>query len=308
MVQEERFTFESDPMHLSHRDEFIHTAPADSSHWREGYHFNGYDPVNSIGLSINKGFNPSKGWIEEIVMVYSSSLYILQKRIPMEDNLLDSGSILLFPRIPFQTWDILIDDFFNVVQHGYASSNLHKITIRVTYEACDSPFAYTTSRGDRYEQPGILTGTVTEKSKDITISAPGIRDHSWEKRDIHEWNTWFALMGNFNSGKALNIAVINRNNKTESSVWLKSKAYHSSYSVKIKKDFNNQLLISSNIELVLKNFNDSIHTYNTHMKSFVILSPTKNNTAPYMVESLVDIESESEKGFGFLWYGNRNQQ
>jgi hypothetical protein len=87
-------------------------------------------------------------------------------------------------------------------------------SIDVTFDAIHEPFDYDQNRGgcpewqatNRYEQSGIIHGTLTWRGRTIEIDAPGHRDHSWGRRDwdaLHHYK-WLAVAGR---DRAANVMV-----------------------------------------------------------------------------------------------------
>lgn len=114
---------------------------------------------------------------------------------------------LLAEGLDFDRWDVgrlrvRVGPDFRSATAEYADDD---VALDIEFTALHDAFDYAQNAGgcppyqatNRYEQGGIITGTLRWKGRDITLNGPGHRDHSWGRRDwdaVHHYK-WLAVAG-----------------------------------------------------------------------------------------------------------------
>ena len=268
--------------------------PMSTPLWREGYHFNGFDTQTMTGISISAGIRPAMSMKEEVVTIHGENvlLFLNMRQVPCEDALNQGLKMELLK--PLQTWGLHMKDSFQILNNK-TPSGTKDVELDLKFESDIPVYGYSTKRGDRYEQPGSLKGEITTDDDVIKIEANGIRDHSWEIRDISTWGEWYSFMGWIIPG-AYCMFTYMKDTGVYTGGWLKTDSYEELESVMVCPYFSGDYL-------------DECKTYigtsrqqvgwKSKVISFVPLSLGKNDDAT-LVETVVQLNTG---GYGFLWYG-----
>jgi hypothetical protein len=284
-------------------DERPHRPSSPDPRWREGYHFNVYDPANSIGLSISVGIRPVLGVKEEVVSVHLPGPLVFLNLASLEgEDAAEAGSVRMEPLVPLKKWRIWMRGSFRETEDGSPTNTLKEAGFDLCFESDIPPYGYPTTRGERYEQPGSLRGEVRIGERTIDLEGTGIRDHSWETRDMSQWQEWYALMGWFESGEALNFARIRFDDHTSCDGWLRTDRYHEIRNVRVEPGFSRgvlrqcQMVIETPIETSKRGW--AVNAQPISLVAIPLGEPGKGR----LVETLVRLGMGETRGYGFLWY------
>jgi hypothetical protein len=280
-------------------DEFQHRPSSQDPRWREGYHFNVYDPANGIGLSISVGIRPVLGLKEEVVSLHlPSPLVFLNLASLEEEDAAEAGSVKMEPLVPLRRWRIRMQDSFRETEDGSPSNTFREAGFDLCFESDIPPYGYSTDRGERYEQPGSLRGKVRIGERTIDLGGRGIRDHSWETRGMSQWQGWYALMGWFESGEALNFARIRSDDRTSCDGWRRTDRYHGIRDVRVDPVFSGDVLRQCQMYIETSQGGSEVNSQLISLVSIPLGEPGKGR----LVETLVKLGMGESRGYGFLWY------
>lgn len=279
-------------MEVKKEDEYTH-PPKDGVLWWENYHFNGYDPETKVGFTTYTAVKPAKNVREEIIVVYPGE-WVYRNQHKLKENPLKSGSLKMEPVTPLKTWNIFIQETF---KKKSLSDTKENIQLDLTFESDITPYGYSTNRGDRYEQPGSLSGEITIGGKSVPFSGKGIRDHSWEIRHIPSWGEWYGLMGYFGTG-FLTGAYMDAQGKKMCQGWVKTDTYSKIVDMDINCKFSKD--IAERCAMVITTDTDKLK-FMSQLISYVYVPMGKEQKGAQVIESLVQLD---ENGYGFLWYGH----
>lgn len=277
---------------ISPQDEYLH-APSGNLQWREGYHFNAYDTGNRIALSISIGLRPAMGIREEVVTLHTEIPLVYVSMSKLKENPLASGSFDIEPVELLKSWRIYLNDSFLSALEGAPSGPLHKVEADLEFETGEPVFGYSTERGNRYEQPGSLTGEIHLENENINFQGRGIRDHSWEVRDMYVWEEWYSLMSCFPDFE-LSFSYFKSGGTTAWDGWLKRNDYSLLKTVNLTPTFSSGVL--TQCQMRVDTAKEQMNLKSTVL-SHVSLS-MGTNTGSAIEETVVQVNG----GYGFLWY------
>jgi hypothetical protein len=297
-------------MQVSVEEEYLHLPPSSKNLlWIESYAFNGYDPVKEIGIVTYTGINPASGVKIETITLHSKDPLFFQNIENFEkEDAFESGVVRMEPLIPLKKWRIYMKDSFKKIENGYLSHSFKEVELDLHFDSITPPYRFFTNRGDRYEQPGLLKGKVRIGEETMDFKGRGIRDHSWEIRNVPTWGQFYWLMGCFTSGESVSFTYMGMDDNSLCHGWLRTGEYHEIQRVQMNPGFSGNFLrecqmcietsrkvINLNVE-VLSNF-----SFPQKLISFV--SPSQRKIMKtIVVENLVQLE---KRGYGFLWYGKK---
>jgi hypothetical protein len=278
--------------------EFQHLPPQGDPLWREGYHFNGYDAERKIGFSMSVGIWPVPGFKEEIVALYGEEPLLFADKRGLDKEDLTMGSIKLHPLEPLKKWKIQINSSFQKTKNGTPLNICEEAELDLWFASDVLPYTYSTERGNRYEQPGFLKGKIRIGEKFMEFNGRGIRDHSWETRNIKNWGEWYGLMTYLQSGEALTFALFDHGDRVLCSGWLKTDNYYDIHDIQIDPVFSGDILRECHI--IVKTSKKRLEL-TSHLISFVELFKKGEQESGKVVEALVQLGEN--QGYGFMWYG-----
>lgn len=283
-------------METTPEDEYPH-VPLEDCLWREGYHFNGYDPVNRLGVTISIGIKPVLGYREEIVAVHMKDpLVFLKLREIDGDNVLHLGTLKLELLDPLRKWRTTIKDSFQRTDHGIPSKLSEEVEFDLYFDSNISPHKYRTKKGERYEQPGFFEGEIRMGNDSLDFKGTGIRDHSWEIRDVASWGEWYGLMGWTELGMYLTVTYLKINNNFFWKGWLRTDDYHEIQNVQADPVFSGDVL--EKYTMKVEAWREKME-FTSRVLSYFLIPAEEKGRKP-VVETAVELE---EGGYGFLWYG-----
>ncbi len=286
-------------MDVKVEDEFQHLPPQEEPLWREGYHFNGYDTDQRVGFSITVGIWPLLKYKEEVITVYTEEPLLFRDKIELnKGDVLTTGSIKLHPLELLKRWRIQINGSFQKTKKGTPLNIREEAELDLCFESDALSYGYSTERGNRYEQPGSLNGRLRIGEQFIEFKGRGIRDHSWEIRNIKSWGEWYGLMTYLRSGEALTFTYLNHGDKALWSGWLKTDSYYDIHNMQIDSVFSGDILRECHIVIETSEKRMELAS---HLLSFVELSTGREQGSSRVVEALVQIGEN--QGYGFMWYG-----
>ncbi|MBU7023857.1 MAG: hypothetical protein HXS40_06785 [Theionarchaea archaeon] len=278
---------------VSPQDEYPHASPGNPQ-WREGYHFNAYDTGNRMALSISIGIRPATGIREEVVTLHKEIPLVYVSMSKLRENPLASGRFDMEPVELLKSWSIRLNGSFLSAPEGAPSRPLHKVKLGLHFESGEPVFGYSTERGTRYEQPGSLMGEIHLENENITFQGRGIRDHSWEARDMSSWEEWYSLMSCC-PDCALVFNYLKSGGTVAWSGWLKRDDYSLLKTVNVAPTFSSGVLTQCRTSVGTEK---EQMTLESTVLSHVSLS--MGTTAGSAVEETV---VQVNGGHGFLWYG-----
>jgi len=228
----------------------------------------------------------------------------LGRRTLEGEDFLQLDSLKIEPLIPFKKWRIGMKEFFQKTEHGTFLDSSEEIEFDLYFEAETPPCGYLVERfsqdkGKRYEQPGSLRGKARVGDRTMNFEGQGIRDHSWELRDVSKWEDWFGMMGWFESGDAVTLVNITSGDTTFCEGWQRTDNYHEVLNARMNP-----------VSDVLKMRHICIETSKEKLEivsrpfSFVTIPTGEQST---MTEILVELEQDENHGHGFLWCGGLNR-
>lgn len=286
-------------MEVRAEDEFQHPPPGDPR-WREGYHFNGYDPALHLGLSISVGIRPLVGFREEVVIVHlPDPLLFLNLRPLAGDDALRLGSLQLEPVVPLEQWDIHLADSLQEMKDGDLTGVSRQVAFDLHFASNLPPYGYATGRGARYEQPGCLTGEIRFGERTLVLEGRGIRDHSWEIREMLRWDALYSLMGWFESGEALDFTHIRSGGQTSCEGWHKTDHYDHVSDVRIEPLFSEDILQVCHVHV--QTSTGHVLEVSAQVLSFACI-PLGGPGQGKLAETIVQLRLGQSHGHGFLWY------
>ncbi len=281
---------------LKAQDDYLHIPPAKSLSWREGYHFEGYDSLNQVGVSISIGIRPVLGTREEIVIVYLPEPLLFLNQRNLEKDALGMGSLRLEPLVPLEKWSIQMADSFQKMGQENEASTLEEVNLDLCFESTAPAFGYSTNRGKRYEQPGSLKGTLSIGERSLAFKGQGIRDHSWAIRDTSKWGESYTLFGWFGSVQSLVLAYTEYDGKLSCNSWQRTDTYYEISKVRIDPVFSGSVLTECRMRAQTP---DGELEVSVHPKSFVFLPIGGELDA---AEVVCELRMGEERGYGFMWY------
>jgi hypothetical protein len=282
-------------MDVNEKDEYMH-EPLRDPLWWENYHFNGYDPASGIGITVYTAMKPNTDMREEIIVIYSGNPLIFRNENSLGENALKSGSLKMECVQPLRKWEMCMKDSFERTENGSLADTFCEVECHLLFESDIPPYGYSTTRGNRYEQPGRLRGTMTIDGASVDFHGKGIRDHSWEIRFLPSWGKWYALMGWFKSG-ALTCAFMDVGGQTYSQGWVRTDTYADIQSIRIHPMTSGDIVKKAHIEVETSG---TVRELDTTLLSYVLIPMREEQKRREAVETLVTLD---EEGHGFLWYG-----
>lgn len=276
-------------------DEYEHT-PLDNPLWREGYHFNGYDAEKEIGVTISIGIRPALKMKEEVAAVHKKgdTLLLLKVR-EVTHNALSVG-VTMEPKELLKKWDVSVKDSFQKVEKGNPLKTSKNVECDLQFVYALPVSGYSTERGIRYEQPGILKGEITLEDSLFTFKGKGIRDHSWEIRDMTQWEEWYSFMV-WTTSRFFMLTYVKQDDTVSCEGWVSRELesdpmYSSVRSIQVNPTFSGDVL--KTCVLTVETAKESL-TLNPKVISFILL--------PMGAKIMETVVSFEEGGSGFLWYG-----
>lgn len=282
---------------ITPEDEYQH-PPQENPLWWENYYFNGYDPVKKIGITTYVGIKPVLGVREEIIIVYAGDPLLFRNEKELEKNALTSGSLQMEPVELLKKWRIYMKDSFQKTKDSPLSDS-EEVEFDLLFESDIPPFGYSTNRGTRYEQPGILRGRIFIGGNTVGFHGRGIRDHSWEIRFVPSWGEWYGLMGCLPFG-FVTCAYMDIKGSKLCQGWVRTDTYSEIQGIQVDPVFSGDILKECRITM------DTVETtleIDSHVISFVSLSMGEEQGRSDVRETLVHLD---ENGHGFLWYGKQH--
>jgi hypothetical protein len=286
---------------LKAQDEYPHVPPVESPFWREGYHFNGYDPLNKVAVSVSIGIRPALGVREEIVVVYLPEPWLFLNRRNLEGgDALGIGSLRMQPLVPLERWSVQMKDSFQKTEHGNATRISKEVNFDLCFESSVPAFGYSTNRGERYEQPGSLKGTLSIGKKAIDFEGRGIRDHSWAMRDTSKWGESYTLFAWFEPAPDLVLACLEYDGEISRDSWQRTDGQHEIREVRVDPVFSGSVLTECRIR---GQSPDGELEVNAQLISFIFLPIGGELDA---AEALYKVRMGEERGHGFMWYAKQS--
>ena len=283
-------------MKITEDDEYIHQV-ASSPLWREGYHFNGYDHQRKIGISISFGIMPHTGRIEEIVVLHTDPVLLFFSITESSQKSLHGRNIRMMPEIPLEKWNLHVEGTFTDTAHSQWETTLVDVSLDLYFIADCPPFGYSTTGGFRYEQPGCLYGETLIGNKCTTFQGKGMRDHSWETRNISTWGEWYIIMGEIIPGWFLSCAWLGQDGKPQCHGWLKKDAYREIGKMEIHPRFSHEALESCAVFIETQH---DIISFSARPLTTISLNSNTVSPVKSIQESLVHFLPG--EGYGFMWY------
>lgn len=282
-------------------DEYPHIPQSEDILWREGYHFNGYDPLNKTGITISMGIRPLIGKKNDFVMIHVQDIFLFLNRRHLEGDALHLGSLRMEPVVPFEKWRIWMKDSFQKTRDGEFLDIFEEVEFDLHFESRIPPCGHSVERfsldkGKRYEQPGFLRGRMRIGDRTLDFEGEGIRDHSWEIRNLSKWGKWYGMMGWFESGKAVKFVFITIGNKIFCEGWYRTKDYQEVINAWMDPVLEN---IQKRRQIHIETSREKLEM-NSHMISFITIPVGERSK---MLETLVELEHGIDHGYGFLWDG-----
>jgi hypothetical protein len=279
---------------ITPKDEYLHTPPPDLL-WREGYHFNGYDTAEKMGITISIGIRPTMGIKEELVVLHAEHPLLFVNVRELDQNVLAQENFRMEPVQPLKMWKIRMEDSFQKIENGKPVNISEEVKLDLQFGSVIEQYGYSTERGDRYEQPGILKGKIRIEDTPIEFEGRGIRDHSWETRDMAAWQEWYAFMGWISPGSAASIVYIRHDDAIFGTGWLKADTYYDVRDVQVHPYLSGDILETCTMNI--ETLKESV-TMRSQLHSHVSLSLGREGAE--LVETVAHLD---EGGYGFLWYG-----
>lgn len=290
-------------MKVKTEDEFLHFSHPDDPLWWENYHFNGYDSINKVGIGIYVGIKPVLGLKEELVTLHSENPFFFRDQKKLEGELpLVNGSLKIEPLKLLKKWRICIRDSFQRIENGNLSNDTKEVEIDLCFNPNASAHGFSTNRGDRYEQPGFLEGEVAIGDKFIHLRGNGIRDHSWEIRNVLGWGEWYWFMGGFKSGDVMSFTYMRVGDSKFCHGWLRTNQYHEIRDIHLDPKFSGGVLKECLMEI--ETARERLEMSSQPM-SFVLipLGEEFGKSTQKVTETLVRLNRS--EGYGFMWYGRQ---
>jgi hypothetical protein len=286
---------------LSPKDEFPHAPSSKTPLWREGYHFNGYDPLNHMGITASTGISPTAGMKNDLVTVRMQDVFLFLHQTPLEkEDVLQQSSLKIELLVPFKKWRVQMKDSFRRTNNGKYLDDSEEVEFDLHFESETPPCGYeverfSTDRGKRYEQPGSLKGRIRIGDSTMDFEGSGIRDHSWEIRDSSQWEKWYGMMGWAESGEAVTFVNISRGAEIFCEGWRRTDTYQDVLNTRMDP-------ISTDVlherQIHIETFEEELEIRSQQI-SFVAIPEGENTT---VIEALVELELGSNHGYGFLWH------
>lgn len=275
-------------------DEFPH-SPGPHPRWREGYHFNAYDARRTVGISISAGIRPALDVKEEVVFLHLASpmVFLNGQRLGGEDGL-QVGDVHMEIVTPLQQWRIWGQAPFRRAEE----SEEEEVAFDLLFTSDGTPHGYTTPRGERYEQPGRLQGHLVVGERKLALDGPGVRDHSWEVRDLSGWREWYSMMARFETGSGLSFTWARLDEGPVHDGWWWAQSFQGIEHVVIDAARAGDELEACHVQL-------DMPAGVLEVKAIPI-SQIRIPLGPgqgHLTETLVRLQKGRERGFGFLWYG-----
>ena len=284
-----------DIMKIIPEDDYPHT-PSDNPLWREGYHFNGYDPVSRIGVTASIGIKPFQGYREEIVAVHTENPVVFLTMRPLDKDFLNVGTLKMEIIEPLKKWRVEMKDTFQKMENG-VPSGVTNVELDLYFDSVIPPYKYSTKRGERYEQPGTLEGAVKVGNTSIDFKGNGVRDHSWELRDMTTWAEWYSLLGWPNTDTYVFANFFRINNNILHEGWLKTDTYYQVDNVQVAPVFSDDVLKECTMQVQASG--NQLEFTSRVLSFFFIPLGGEQGT---IVETAVKLGKD---GYAFLWYGGK---
>lgn len=279
-------------------DEFQHEPAHDNPLWWENYHFNGYDPENRIGISLYTAIKPILNTKEDIIIIHMNPPIIYQCRYPLRvDDALTAGNLKMEPLILLEKWKIHIADIFEVYENGISAGSPIDVSVDLFFEAATSPYGFTTRRGKRYEQTGMMYGEINLADESILFNGKGMRDHSWELRNIPSWGEWYWLMGQLASDETVSF-ICTMNEHSHCDGWYDHKGIEKIQHVEMNPIFSSGKLEKCQARIMTDSYTCKILIQPLSSVSVTLGEEQKKFQG---IESLVSLNNG--EGYGFFWYG-----
>ena len=286
-------------MRVKAGDEYLHIPPSDDPLWWENYQFNGYDPVRKIGISIYTAIKPNLGFREDYVIIHGEVPLFSQNQRELEDgDALSLGTLKMEPLQLLKKWRIQMKDSFREIEELNRLSISKKVKFDLYFESDIRPYGFLTNRGSRYEQPGWLRGKVRIGEISVDFEGRGIRDHSWEIRNVQSWGEWYWHMGHFLSGDALSFTFMKSGGKTLYNGWLGKDKYYEIRSMTVNPVFSEDILRECHIQIETSKERLDM---DSRLLSMVPIPLSGGQSKHKVMETLVELNRG--QGYGFLWYG-----
>jgi len=284
-------------MQVKTEDEYQHLPPSDNPLWWENYQFNGYDPVGRIGVSIYTAIKPVLEFKEDYVIIHKETPLFFRDQKELEKDVLKSGALKMEPLQLLKKWRVRAKDSFQRTKDGHPSEALEDVEFDLRFESNIPPHGFSTHRGDRYEQPGVLKGKIRLGEKTMDFEGRGIRDHSWEIRNVPSWEEWYWHMGCFESGEAVSFTYMKVSGEVLYHGWIRAGKYHRIRSILVNPIFSSDVLNKCHMRIETSKERLDI---NSQLISYVSI-PTGEQAKSKVMETLVGLDGG--RGYGFLWYG-----
>jgi len=294
-------------MEMKAEDEYLHPPLLNDPLWMESYHFNGYDPANKMGITIYRGIKSVLRFKVEIVTLYAGNPLLFRNPEEFEsEDTLNVGSLKMEPLQPLKKWRIQMNDSFQKIENGNPSNTFREVKFDLYFDSNTSIYAFSTHRGNRYEQPGLLKGRMKIGEKTIDFEGRGIRDHSWEIRNVPNWGEYYWLMGCFGSGEAVSFSYMRVDSNPMCHGWLKTDKYNEVRNVQVSPRFSGEFLkrCKINVETSKKELELSLQVISFLPIPKELMThgslPTEERKRK-SVENLIELDGG--KGYGIMWYG-----
>jgi len=285
---------------ISLMDEFQHHPDHHSPLWWENYHFNGYDLEHSMGISLYTAIKPVLKSKEDIIIIHSHPQLILQRQYSLRaHDIFSTGALKMEPLVLMKQWNIHIANTFACYKEGISTGITQEVSADLFFETESEPYGFTTRRGTRYEQVGILQGEIYLNDEVIQFNGKGMRDHSWELRNISSWGEWYWLMGRLTSDDTVSFICSKHNDQSVSDGWMDRHGIQKIQHVELTSTFSSGKLERCHAHLITdsESFDILIRPIST-----VTVTLGKEQKRIQGRESLVTINNG--EGYGFLWYGS----
>lgn len=182
-------TFNNTNSALTNADELLH-KPTSEPKWRESYYFNWVDLVNEISGFSTIGIVPNENRREFVFLLFLKERNEVYYKEPQLHHYEDNISTMLTEKNlsykliePFKIWQI-----------EYTSRKLKfNIKFKTRFPTYTFGIDSSVSWHQHFEASGIVKGNLILKDNtNIKINGYGQRDKSWEYRDWHQFDKWYA--------------------------------------------------------------------------------------------------------------------
>jgi hypothetical protein len=279
-------------------DEYQHNPDHDTPLWWENYHFNAYDPHHAMGISLYTAIKPLLESKEDIVIIHAHPQLLFQRRYSLGGcDALSSGILKMEPLILLRKWNMHISDTFEVYEEGVPRGDTREVTVDLRFKTRASPYGFTTRRGKRYEQIGSLQGTIWVGDDEIQFKGEGMRDLSWELRNISSWGEWYWLMGRLTSGDTISF-ICTKNGRPMGDGWVSHHGIEKIRYVDVTPTFS-----SGTLEKCSAHIQTDTHSSEVLIQpmSTIAVKLGEEQKGIQGRESLVNLNNG--QGYGYFWYG-----